>query len=176
MASSFLLPLKSHTAAVMALPLRLSRCNRTTLASPRLSRLSSLSSSSNGGGGGGGGGENDKNPPPPPPPSSYLSDVKASLCQSPLSPPQKPPTAAELLRKKLSEFRRRSAVPSQGSSSPPPVSFKKGIYDGKLIGKPAEDAATDTKTPCFNSIRESLLQSSQKAALPQTQDLSQEGP
>ncbi|KAJ8632714.1 hypothetical protein MRB53_026050 [Persea americana] len=164
----------------MALPLRLSRCSRTTLAGPRLSRLSSSSSD-----GGGGGGENDENPPPPPPPpppssySSYLSDVKASLRQSPPSPPRKPPTAAyrspvepsflspkpskiaslDEIRKNLSEFRRRSAAPSQGSSPPPPVSFK-DIYNSKIIGKPAEDAAAsaDTKTTSFYSIRESLRQ------------------
>ncbi|RWR96571.1 cell wall protein RBR3 isoform X1 [Cinnamomum micranthum f. kanehirae] len=164
----------------MAMPLRLSRCSRTTLASPRLSRFSSSSSSSSSDGGGGGGGENDKNPPPPPSPfsySSYLSDVKASLRQSPPSPPRKPPTygyaspvqpsllspkpskieSFNEIQKNLSEFRRRSAAPSQGPSSPPPVSFK-DIYNSKLIGKPAEDDAADTKTTSFDSIRESLRQ------------------
>lgn len=164
----------------MALLLR--RCR--TLASPRLSRLSSSSSFSDGGG------ENDENPPPPPPSySSYLSDVKANLRPSPPSPPRKPPfsrspvhpsllsprfskmPSLDEINKNLSEYRRRSAAPSQstaqGSSSPPPVSFQ-DIYNSKPIGKPAEDpaAAIVTKKTTFYSIRESLRRQRNRSSNP----------
>ncbi|KAI7986618.1 30S ribosomal protein S15 [Camellia lanceoleosa] len=117
--------------------------------------------------------------------SSYFSDVKASLKQqqSPqqqyrqqpskysLSSPKTPSKVASLeeIRKNLSEFRRRSAVPTPGdksssSSSPPlppsqPISFQE-LYKRNVISK-GENSTNEASLRgrySFDAIRESLKQ------------------
>ncbi|GFZ17227.1 hypothetical protein Acr_26g0004970 [Actinidia rufa] len=122
---------------------------------------------------------------PSPPPSlsqtsisSYFSDVKASLRQKAPSQQRQPPkpfypssaqtptskvASLEEIRKNLSEFRRRSAVPlpEDRTSSPPPssqhISFQE-LYKRNLTSK-GEDSANESGKGgviAFEAIRESL--------------------
>ncbi|OMP01482.1 Ribosomal protein S15 [Corchorus olitorius] len=126
--------------------------------------------------------------------SSYFSDVKASLKQQPKERPPSPfsrnptnpsvptsnpiPVAAsfEEIRKNLSEFRRRSAVPPPTDSSPtqsqsqsqPSISFQE-LYKRNVLGKQqGESNESPAMSPAggklsFDAIRQSLRQMGQQS-------------
>ncbi|XWS19132.1 hypothetical protein CRYUN_Cryun32bG0105400 [Craigia yunnanensis] len=117
----------------------------------------------------------------PPSISSYFSDVKASLKQQqkerprnptnpsiPTSKPMSKSASLEEIRKNLSEFRLRSAVPSSTESSPttsqsvPRISFqelyKRNVLAKQGVSNESPDSSGPGEKLPFNAIRDSLRQ------------------